>query len=684
MLPAAASPRRKEDRLWAFLLVLAALALLLGLQRLEPRFFLRDDNAALFLPAYVYTYETVVGLGEVPLLNHHQMFGGTFLASGMTGFFQLSLYPVAAGLDLLGRDFSWLIDSLASLHLVLAALGMFFLLRFLGIRPALAALLALCWAGLPFGLVISRSWVVVSYLMAFLPWNHLLLLRFLDQPERRRGLLLLAVKTLYFFYGYVNFIALFLVFEAAFLLFYFIFGRAGRVGRAGRGAWRRLAALAVLHGLIGLLTAPLWIPLWQAKEASAIRAGRLPAEEALASALTAGDFFAANLFAPRAGVLEAGSTAIYFLGPLWLVGLAGALFGFSRLPPATRAALAAGWVALAMCTSAYWILYQTPLFGSLRWPFKAFPMAAFYLLLPVAAQAELWAGQGSRRAARVCALAGLNLLLEGLVLLPADWRMPFNPVRLDRSVAALREAPLLRQISDQGRVALVGSIHDPWQSAGSLGLGYLFATLAGKYAINGYDPLRARINIDVGIDLYSDGMLQVPEQGWAAAAKTLPARYLIVPARSRLLPELLATPSLRRLAYDGLYLLFENAAALPVVSLVESRRELPFRWRTNGIEVELPADSPGGPLLFNVAGLEGYRWYWNGVAMGEPERVLLRPLVRLPPGPGRLELRYIDRGFQLGWACCGMGLLGLLLALRRGEALLTGSEHGPQAAEVEN
>lgn len=656
---------------WLLALVaLVALVLLAGLQLIEPRFFLRDDNATHFLPAYEYAWETVTA-GEIPLLNHHQMFGGTFLASGQTGVFLFVLYPLRAALGALGIDPVVLIDLLAMLHFLLAALGMFVLLRHLSVRPALAFPLALCWCFLPFGVIVARSWIFVSYLIAYLPWNQWLLQRFLAAPSARRGAALVALKVIFIFTGYLHYVILAFFLEAFFLLLYLLWERRSQ------GFFRRIAPVGAVYLAAGLLAAPLLVPFWNAVQVSSERAKPLPESHILESVLDPAELAAAQLFVPGEKILEDWdlSPAVYFLGPLWIVGLALVFWWPLRrrhagnLRKAEFAALATGIVALLMSTSLYALLCQLPIFGVLRWPFKAFPLAAFFLFLPAVRMVAAWSTERPGRAPLVMALAWLNLLLQLAVLIPPPWRAPIGVWRLDRSVAELRAAPFLRPIGDQGRVAYLVSTSDRPVNGKPLSLGFLYATLAGKYHVHGYDPLVAKINAEMGFDVPQWAAIAAIEEAWPQLVPRLP-RYLIVFANSRLLPMVERTPSMRRLAADEGLVLFENPGALPIVSWMEKRQPIPFRWRTNGIEAELPPEFTGGRLLFDVAGLYGYRVFLDGEAFGEPELVLQRPTMEIPPGKHRVELRYTDRGFLLGVGLCAFGLLGLLLAFRRGDRWL--------------
>jgi hypothetical protein len=645
---------------WApWLLALVVLLQLAGLQLAEPRFFLRDDNATHFLPAYEYAFETVAG-GEIPLLNHHQMFGGTFLASGQTGVFLFAMYPLRAALGALGVDPVVLIDLLAAVHFVLAALGMFVFLRYLSLRPALAFPLALCWCFLPFGIITSRSWIFVSYLLAYLPWNQWLLQRFLAAPTARLGCLLAGIKAVFIFTGYLHYAVLAFLMEAVFVLLHFL------AEKWDQALWRKIGALGAVYLVAGLLAAPLLVPTWNAKEASRNRSQPLPKEIALSSAVEPAELAAAQLFRPAKTVYSDLSTAVYFLGPLWILGTAGAFWRLRRRGAGDLGTwLATGIFALLASTSLYGLLFELPFFSLLRWPFKGFPLAAFFLFLPAATMAAAWSAERAGRARLVLALAWLNLLLQLALLFPPAWRAPIGAWTMDRTVAELRAAPLLQAIGVDGRVVMLTAEDEPPGHGEPISLAFLYATLAGKYHVHGYDPLVASINAEMGFQIGNSGAIPVVKEGWPQLLPSLP-RYLILAATSSLLPRAEATPTLRRLAVAEGFVVYENTGALPIVGWMEERRPIPFRWRANGVEAELPPEFTGGHLLFNFAGLDGYRVFVDGEALGEPELAHNRPIVEVPPGQHRVELRYVDRGFLLGVGLCLSGLLALLLALRKG------------------
>ncbi len=645
---------------WDLAAALAAALLLLGIQAAEPYFFLRDDNATHFLPAYVYAYESVALHHEIPFLDQHQSLGATFLAPGQTGVLYPPLYPAAALTRALLGDDRGLIDVLASLHLALAAVGMGRLLRRLAIAPLPALLLALAFGLLPFGLLAGRNWIVVTYAMAYLPWNLLLLLRLLERPGARRGLALVAVKALFVVSGYLHYLILASLAELVFLL-----AHAARRGdlRFGSAALRREGmALAAVHSLVGLLAAPLLLPMWAAKGISQFRQARWPLEAAIVERMEPEDFLRAQVFAPRGEAIFEATSALFFLGlPL----LAALLFWhrrYRREEPALAASLAAGLFALAISTTLWAALWCLPLLSALRGPFKAFPIAAFFLTLAAARGFQL-AGERFPAFTRWLApLLALQLAAQLFIATHPPWNRSFGPERLATSVAELRADPLLSRIGTEARVASLAHRDDPDFEAEPRQLGFLFATLTGKYQLAGYDPLVAELNHRLSLEAYHHGTLTWPAGDWDRLFALLRERsvgYLLADTRSAILPALRAYPELRRLGEENGIALFALPGAWPIAYLAADRQPLAFDWRINGVIVHLPPGFSGGQVRITVAALPGYRLLIDGVDSGEPDGAGGLVSFAAPAGAREIELRYVDRGFRRGLL---LAVLGLLLA----------------------
>lgn len=668
-------PDPRGEKLLTLLVAATAALLLLGLQVLESGFFLCDDNASHFLPAYLHAFESLVDEGEIPWLNQHQSLGGTFLAPGQTGVFLAVLYPTLFGFRLLDIDPVFLIDFLASLHLMFAALGMWWLLRYRQVSRALAFVLALTWALLPFAVVMGRSWVFVTYLVAYLPFQFLLLLRFLENPSARLFTALVVVKSLFLFTGYPHYLALAFFFEAVFLVL-----AAGISPSDSKAFLGRRVTAAILTSLVSVaMSAPLMLPLLQAKADSVERAGGLSEDLALDFSLPPVDFLRSELLLPKEGwLLGAGSTFLFYMGLPLMLATGFALRGRRDIGPWALAAAATGLLALLFSTRFYWLLLQLPVFDSLRWPFKGFPIAAFFLF-PVAAQgAGLFIEKGqlghkNSRQRLVLGMFWLNLVVQYCGLFPAGWRAPLSTIRLDRSVKALASASLLQPIDDSGRVAFLRAPVDEPSDHHPLRMGFLFATLTGHYQVQGYDPLLARTNRELIFRTYIDGEISATSYSWPTIRQKLDrcsARYLLSTEKSALMPILANSPGIRLLRRDSGLVLFENEQARPIVALEPGGEALDFLWRTNGLVVNLAENFPGGRLSFNVAPLANYRWLRNGEPQGSPDLRGQRPQIDLPPGAARVELRYIDPTRWWGLVLCAAAFVFLVICHRHEDVLL--------------
>lgn len=657
--PAEAAAERRHF----LVLLFACLAGLAGLQLLEPFFFLHDDNATQYLSHFTHAYNSVALEHTLPLLNQHQSLGGTFLASGHTGVFLVALYPLAWLSRLLIGDFRLLIDLLASLDLLLAGLGMWRLLRGRGLPRELALPLALCWTFSPFAVVIGRSWVVATYVVAYLPWNFHFLLRFLERPSARRALAVVVVKSLFLFAGYLNHVAFAFFFEGVFFLL-----RWWRLRREP-GLWPEVRRIAALSLLPLLISAPLLLPAWQAVEVSAFRATPMKLSQVLKFALPPGDFLAAQIPWTRDSAPFETSTAIYFVGWPLLAFLPAAARrrenGATPLPW-----LATGLLGLLFSTRCYLFLAFLPVFSTLRWPFKILPIAIFFLMLAAAAGAQALATDSRRTRLVRAAIWGTLALQAGLLAWPAN-RQPFSSIRLDASPATVRDSPFFRLIGEDWRMMAVSAegeskIEQPLYNAS-----YDYATQLGKYHVSGYDPMVSRINFILGLRGDVEADLILKPEGWPQARRMLEissARYVVVEETSRLRPLIEKDNAARRLASANGLALFELARAMPIVYSISERRPLPFRWRTNGLDIEVPDDFAGGDVLVNVAALDGYQWWRDGEPQGTPNNNDNRLLLKVEKGAARIVVRYRDEAFFRGLVLSLAGLLLLALGLRRGFA----------------
>jgi hypothetical protein len=662
-----------RERLSVLVLLALAGLVLAGLEAVEPYYFLWDDNASFFLPCYVFDAESLFDRGALAHVNPHQYLGHSHLAVGQTGALYPPVYLAAAVTRLFWDDPRPLVDVLAALHLLISALGMLALLRRLGLGRPAAVLASLTWVTFPFLLVVSRSWIFVAYAAAYLPWGLLLLERLLERPTASRVLAFAAVKALFCYQGYVQYVVLATLFEG----FYLVLRLDGRrVSKApgpiasGPGLWRPAAGFAAGLAATALLAAPLLLPMLHAKQISAYRSGGLSYEELVSNSLEVGTFLDAQVLDAEPGAVHLSSGAIFYVGLPNLLALAALWRRRDRY--LFLAAAFTALLALVFATEAYGAVHRLPLLSSFRWPFKSFVLALFYGSIAFAGAWDVLLG--SRH--RLLRAAAATLLIAGIgvhVVLAASDRSnsPFGPNRVSASVADLRASTAARFPVDGGRVISL------WLSPGhpriERFLVFDYATLAGAYHLGGYDPLVARETLDLALHLeYSNIFRYELSEAMLAYLSSWSVRFLLVPENDRLREILGSFPQLRLAHRSGGVEVWENAAALPF-AFFEGDGDVTaagVEWTATGVRVATAGR--GGLLRVTVAPLTWQVWTADGEDMGaigyDDSR---RVAVEVPAGTRTVEIRYVDVPFRAGvgiFAACVLSLAATAAVRRSRQA----------------
>ena len=672
-----ASPLQERRRELAAVGILLALVLahFALLELAKPFYFLWDDNAGFFLPSYVLNAETVFEHGELPHVNPHQYLGHAYIGSGQTG----ALYPpvyLAFALTRLVGDARGMIDLLAIVHFLLAALGMYALLRAFGVARTPAVLASLLWVSFPFSAQVARNWIFVSFAAAYLPWSLLLTERLLEVPTARRALELAVVKALLFYQGYVQYAVLAALFEGVYMLWRVALRPDAR-RRFGRGAATYGAALLAT----GALAAPILVPMFEAKMRSAYRAGALSLEEFLSNALDPVIFLRAQIFDMEPEAIHLSSGGLFYVGvPVLLAALL--LLGLHLRGRAARvetapfvAALLTSATAFLLSTEAAGILHAVPLLGSFRWPFKGFLIVLLFLTLAVGGLAGLaWRRDCRRR--RGLATAMLVLGVVGNVFVVHVWDAPFGPTRLRESVAEYR-AEVAARFPGGKEGMEKGRIVSMWMSHGEPEIERLlvqnFATLAGAYHLGGYDPLIAKLNLELAVGLeYSNIFRYELTRESLDYLSSWSVRWLLVPVRPNFPGIFAEFPELRRVYQGDGMEIWENTAALPFAYFLgDEGKALPVTWGPSGARVR--TNDRAGVLRLQIAPLEHYRWRVDGFEMGtvvgDADRHVL---LEIPAGTREVELSYVDlpmrRGLHLSEFFALLVLVGVLWRRRRNKS----------------
>ena len=638
------------------LAALATLAILALLQAREPFYFLWDDNASYWLSSYVLAAESLAGEGVLAHLNVHQYLVQTHLASGQSGVLYPPAYVAVSLAHLLFGDVRATLDLLVAFHLAVSAVGFTVLLRSRGVSRAVALGVSLLWVTFPFVLQVSRSWVWVSAVAAWLPWSLWSSERSARRPSGGALAWSVVPKSLLLLQGFVQGALYAAVTEGALLLL------SGRLSRL-----RRAAEWVLAHTLAALLAAPMLLPMMHARAVSADRAGPLPIEEVVSLSLPLRELLGAQFFRVSERVVHEGSGIVFYVGLPLIVLLPSILLRGARGRRDGLAAVAVAVVAVIASTRLYGLLADLPLLGSFRWPFKGFFFALFAATLGFAVALEaLRRHTGAlRHLGRVGLLAALGLHVF-LAVSPLG-SATFGPNRLDTSVEELRREVRDRVPVERGRVVSLW-LH-PSEPRIHRFLPFNFATLAGAHHLGGYDPLVSATNLRLAKGLeYSNIFRYELTPSALDYLSSWSVRYFLAPDRSQF-PEIFARfPQLRVLSRaDGL-LVVENLAAEPFADLVdpETGESTPLEVEWGAASIRVATRGRAGTVRLRVAPLENYRALVDGVSdapllVGTRERLL----VPVPPGSRFLELRWIDPRFRFGVGVTLLTLLGAAaLALR--------------------
>lgn len=365
---------------WAGALYLATAAAYL--EGREPRYFLQDDNFAIFLPAIVRGCE-IVRAGWFPEWTTYQFLGmplaslGTFALTYPPTYLAYFFATWALG------DATWTLEIFCWAHLLVGYCGMHLLLRREGMSPVVAAWGGLCWALSGYALIATRSWYYMAPAVAFLPLLGAQILRldsFRDGGLGRRG----AVPGWVLTTGLLG--GLFYHAGNAQMWLYAVqlFGLAAFLrGLHRRWEWQQWAMLAAGGTCAVAIAAPLLIP--QLMIVSTVRRPVGPHEgifDGLLSLILPYPLAQAPSPCTWADPASTHHGQFYFAGgmftAMWLVGLGRLLLE----PKAARTVLGSFWhpmallafvLALGNVGGLWWLQSQLPFFGQAYHPFKYLP-----------------------------------------------------------------------------------------------------------------------------------------------------------------------------------------------------------------------------------------------------------------------------------------------------------------------
>lgn len=622
--------------------ILATIVWLALLEIDQPLFFSKYDSLGYYNPAYAYNWRALIIQKTIPLINFHQYLGYAHLAMGQTGV----LYPpayIATGLSLLfSHNVTYSIEILAIFHRIIAAAAMFLLLRQLKITPIISVLGALLWSTYPYLTTMATVWALVNHLLVYLPLNFLFLEKLIEKPLLKTALLLAITKTWFFFGGYPEYTFMILVFESLFITIIL----AKRIDRGQiRSAINLLTPYAISLIVFLLLSTPLWLPMYEAKSFSALRANPVSRGNFNSYPTTLKIFRDAQLFTFHPNTLWWASSSIYHVGIFNLALLALLAIRRIRLKAKPHRVLiysALALIAYLLSTSLHNYFYGLPLFHYFRRADKYFPFFAFFLTLAIAGIATATA---KRTAPLVRQSVHAILLLSVLTNVLVVW----NNKETAWSIDNINSPIFITQEFIKPELGRVFSFLDNPPKSNYDFTAFNFASLYNINDFAGQDPLVPKLNYKLALDLnYKAVFKRLPDKKTLKYLSSWSVRYLQTSNTKKNQDYFNQHNQLKPLYQDDKILLYENTKALPYVyDKTKPKQTIPHEFGINEVNI-YPTNNNPHQLIVTIAPLPRYIVYFNGKKIGRvmPDNAPLS--INVPANTKHILVRYEDPLFHFG------------------------------------
>ena len=369
---------------WLFVLIGASTFIFFIVEWRYPLFFLHDDNYYYNLPNFVNVWSSLIQGGELSLYNFHQYLGIPTLSMGQPAV----LYPfnyLSTALSLLfTSSFYWSIDIFAYIHITTGIVGMFILLKRIGLDHALALFGAIAWGVSNYTWFVGNAWCQVLSITMYFPFMVYFSLRLFQAPQKKWVAALVIIRLLNFFVGHPQFFIYTCIAESLIiaLLLYHDYKRGEKHGQF-------IKSYLLSYVCVFFLALPLLLPLFYQMQISWNRSSVLNVGEVIGPFDLQG--YLEGLFFPRVveewpgfrtiaftGIIPAIICTIYLVKMLWFyinnkkhnkdkwLNISSKLLFFYLL-------WTSGVVAI--------FLYYVPILNRFRWPFKNIIFVNFFAVL---------------------------------------------------------------------------------------------------------------------------------------------------------------------------------------------------------------------------------------------------------------------------------------------------------------
>ncbi len=659
------------------LIILLVLAMFMLIELRHPYFFFQDDNRGQNLPYYIHNIKSIAA-GDIPLFNFHQFLGTAHLACMQPAtFYPINYIGLLLSKLMLGHFYGG-IEFIALLHLMIAALGVYYYARNLGCSAIPGIFGGITWAFCGFVASVGNSWIFITGFAAWLPWLLLYSSRLTEVITLHNFVLLATVRLMILFIGHPQFFIYTVLFDC--IIFSLMFRGGARVSR-GRDSsndelnsvswvWVHLVFYAN-YLLVLLLALPFVLPALHQLSISAMRQQPMPWEDYISYSFDLGQWLNSFLM-PMHEPNEVHFNNLHYIGHFGYIALLLAIIPLfqtrhQKFGKLIIAMLIAGGISLLWSADIVVarIIYYIPYLNRMKGVFKLGFFVDFFMgMLALIGLQIIMERLASRPGLSRRLLVNIGMVL---VLVQAVNLLIYHTVTPQRMFSQhLDPIPLADSLRDkltQGRIVTIGLDNHLVNGRVIYGnsllmYGFDYATLFGLYHFAGYEVMLAEANaretmglngyakftakpgqiIDLGRELPLDKM-----RNWGV-------KWYIV---DRLVP--VTVPGNFTLLYsDKNRDVFHDSLARPFIFWSDGTavNELDYKFSTNSVEI-VPREQMAGDIIINVL----YNHFFNAEVDGKEtsitETAEAQMLVRIPRGSHKVVITYRDPYYYTGVAISG-------------------------------
>ncbi len=673
------------------ILCLLTLIMLAVIELRNPYYFLQDDNRALYLPFYVHNLRALLG-GEFPLYNFHQYLGTPVTIQYAT-LYPINYISLCLSKLLLGNYFGAM-EFIAVFHIIVAALGFFYLMRDFKLEDASCFFGAVAWAFCGFVITVGNSWIQTLGYAAYLPWILLFSIRQIHRFELKSFLILALLKVFDMLLGYPQLFIYTATFELFTIIMLFVANKLNistsrltadvqTVTPTNQSFIKLMASFFLNYVAVFIITLPLILQTLDQASVSASRRKILSWDEYAAFSYNLKYWFN-GLIAPFRTVEITTQFELHFIshiGYLTLFFVFLSVFGLKNRDNRREvvvffilAALALLWAGDIIVTK---ILYHVPFYNRLRFPFKVAFFTSFYLVVISSFGFDIFykkikrVKELSRNAVAIIVLVILIFHVSNFLIIHTVQPQNMFSRHLD---AVPFDEPLREKIFD-GRIvsASLDDVYDAEkiiQGFSAPLLAYDYATLFGVFHFGGYDAMVSEKAQAAALGINKNPVFNLPaNEPFTVPAETLEhfrkwgVKWYVL---NKAIP--LGNEDVFKLFYSDQHRnVLMDQSAKPFVYWLHDPKDtgdVKYIFKTNSIEIDCLSKT-GGNIIINVLQHPYFSAQLDGKSLLTSETKDNQLSVLVPEGEHKVILKYSDKKFFYGSVASGIFLFLLTFAFVR-------------------